>query len=303
MSVFNGEAIREMRKLRGWTQEVLAENICATSTLSKIENGHCIPYRRTYFKLMNKLGGSGLNYDEMCVRGGYHQERLRRELIVSMENNEIDRAEDSLIELSDILDMDIPENYQLLEAAKLLIYKLRGYENGDFREKLTNILYITRSAEELMQTHPCSMHLSETELLILNNIALEYLRESNPAMALGIYRIMVPNFINRLDNGYMDISRAVLYNNIAVCLLYTGKYVMALEYCDKAITIAEKRGGLQLLYRLFYLKKKLLLCQGQKEKAITINEILEWTRRVFRTDERESVRCDESEIGLGICIL
>ena len=38
-----GEVIRSIRKAKGMTQEEVAEGICSTSSLSKMENGSQVP--------------------------------------------------------------------------------------------------------------------------------------------------------------------------------------------------------------------------------------------------------------------
>ena len=43
-----GQRIRGVRESRGMTQEELADGICSTGTLSKIENGLQVPKRKTF---------------------------------------------------------------------------------------------------------------------------------------------------------------------------------------------------------------------------------------------------------------
>ena len=51
-----GEVIRSIRKAKGMTQEEVAEGICSTSSLSKMENGSQVPSRQRFQKIMERLG-------------------------------------------------------------------------------------------------------------------------------------------------------------------------------------------------------------------------------------------------------
>ena len=53
-----GEVIRNLRKECNMTQEDLADGICSTVSLSRIENGMQMPSSQTLDKLLDKLGTS-----------------------------------------------------------------------------------------------------------------------------------------------------------------------------------------------------------------------------------------------------
>ena len=51
-----GQMVRRIRVEQGMTQEVLADGICTTSYLSRVEHGSQIPSREIYQLLMERLG-------------------------------------------------------------------------------------------------------------------------------------------------------------------------------------------------------------------------------------------------------
>ena len=55
-----GEVIRSIRKAKGMTQEEVAEGICSTSSLSKMENGSQVPSRQRFQKIMERLGSPAI---------------------------------------------------------------------------------------------------------------------------------------------------------------------------------------------------------------------------------------------------
>lgn len=57
-----GQMVRRIRVEQGMTQEVLADGICTTSYLSRVEHGSQIPSRQIYQSLMERLGESGYSY-------------------------------------------------------------------------------------------------------------------------------------------------------------------------------------------------------------------------------------------------
>ena len=93
-----GDYIYDLRKLRGYTQEELAEGICTTSTLSKIENGGRTPSPATYEALMQRLGGQTSLFSCFVGKRELEAAGFCREILSIMARNETEYLEAALEE-------------------------------------------------------------------------------------------------------------------------------------------------------------------------------------------------------------
>ena len=92
-----GEVIRSIRKAKGMTQEEVAEGICSTSSLSKMENGSQVPSRQRFQKIMERLGETGYSYAHFFSSGEAEREQYRREALEALEGGRVERAEELLL--------------------------------------------------------------------------------------------------------------------------------------------------------------------------------------------------------------
>lgn len=63
-----GEVIRQERKRQSIRQEDLADGICSTAWLSRIESGACIPTVYMFEVLMQRLGNQHHNMSTIKVK-------------------------------------------------------------------------------------------------------------------------------------------------------------------------------------------------------------------------------------------
>lgn len=120
------EVISRSRKEQGFTQKKLSEDICEPETLSRIESGRRVPYKKTYQALAKKLSLPDEYYFSTIETDSFRTLELRWKYEVQMVARQWQRAGELLCQLEESLDMDIPCNRQYIEQARYLIEKSTG---------------------------------------------------------------------------------------------------------------------------------------------------------------------------------
>lgn len=120
------EVIGRSRKEQGYTQKTLSENICEPETLSRIECGKRMPYKKTYQALAQKLSLPDEYYFSTIETDNFRTLELRWEFETQIAGRQWQRVSELARQLEESLDMDIPCNRQYVEQAKYLVEKGTG---------------------------------------------------------------------------------------------------------------------------------------------------------------------------------
>ena len=182
-----GEVIRSIRKAKGMTQEEVAEGICSTSSLSKMENGSQVPSRQRFQKIMERLGEPGYSYAHFFSSGEAEREQYRREALEALEGGRVERAEELLLWWKKDADSeeDVMER-QFWQTAELLWRRIYEAPGPGYRERCMELFSMTRSSF-CLQKEWREDNFTRTETLLLNNAGLGFLWEKRYREAAGVF--------------------------------------------------------------------------------------------------------------------
>lgn len=140
------EMICRKRKIQGFTQEELSENICEPESLSRIETGKRTPSQKTYEAIAERLSLPEERYFSAIETDDFEVLDRRWELEkMSMQRN-WKEVEAQLEWLMGKLDLSVAQNLQYVEEIRYILEKGRGEITVEKSfERLVNILKKTIS--------------------------------------------------------------------------------------------------------------------------------------------------------------
>ena len=156
------ERIRDERKAKGITQEEFADGIYQdTSSLSRFETGRVSPNKKTFEKMLDKLGLERGRYSGYVVTDSFEVMELRRHMDIQLMQHRYANARETLKKLKQCLDLTIAENKTVIEFHEILIADRIGELSVQtalekIQELIKEILYhIPTRNEVLMLNHYC----------------------------------------------------------------------------------------------------------------------------------------------------
>lgn len=260
-----GEYIADARRKLGITQEELCFGICSLGTLSRIENGSAVPRRRTFEALLQRLGQPEgvcrmpVSGEELELYG-----ELRHALQCIMHND----WESGAALLEGCRGRERTDNlcrqFWMLMAA--LLHSHEGAPPDGVLEELRRALRLTdRAGEEAMQGK-CLMTCEE--LLIRNNIAIQYQRQGKYPGAYAIWGSLKTYLeTRRLDPEERDRVYAMILYNYANLLRLMGLWEESLGLCEQGIGECRRSSRYLVLPYLLYCKGEDLKQLGRSEEA------------------------------------
>lgn len=264
-----GNYIADARKMQGITQEELCFGICSPGTLSRIENGSTIPRRRIYEALMQRLGQPvslwrlPISDVDMELYGS-----LRHAVQCIMHNDwEMGEALLRVCRGRERVNGNSRQFWQLMGA---LLQTHKGVEPDVVLEELERALSVTGRRIEDSLYHKCL--LTFEELIILNNIAIQYQRKQNYSDAFYMWDQLKTYLETRkMDPDEKDRVYSMLLHNYANLLRVMGQWQESLDICETGIAECRKSSRYLLLPYLLYCKGESLKQLGRNEEAVTVS--------------------------------
>lgn len=298
-----GDIVRRRRKELNMSQEDLADNLMATSTLSKIENGQVRPEKHTVEYLMKKLNMPYFTYGDYLTIEFFQERMLFSNAIKSVYNN-MDDAEELLVNLKKLSDNGTSEERQLYLLCHLIWYN-KQCPLEDFSKQCAKILMITRP-ELKSGIIQGDIILRPQELLILNNIGLGYLYEGNIHDALSVFS----GIMNVLNNqAYFNTNfntlraKGIICNNLAVSFLALNDYDHAMSYNNKSFDYISKAQAYDLWFNFIFTKYD-IINSSQPSEGNFIKGFLNTIYTYLSMQDITGHSLDDYLIGRkGICIL
>lgn len=249
-----GQILRRIRIEQGMTQEALVEGICTAGYLSRVENGSQIPSRQIYQLLMERLGESGYSYDYWQEEE--EKEQTCRELLHALQTWQKEHVDEKLLKLQKMKGaQDIRERQFYGMAHVIWLYMNEAIPQEDYLGCCRTIWESdaqgkTRRRQGMDKIEFAEM--SEVQLWILNNLAIGHMWRGEYRESASILLRLCRYGQKSAEDVRLSCSvRAALCHNMAVCLLEMEKPKEALYFCDQAIAILQKEGGLSsVLYVL-----------------------------------------------------
>ncbi len=236
MAIYSmGKVIKRFRKIKGLTQEELADGICTPGGLSRIENGVREPSHAKFVALMQRLGQWEDSYDLFVGEEYYEISELQKEISVKVMHHDFQSADLILKRYEEKIRKVPKENMytQFLKLQKLIIAD-NGLIRGEHLEELEAILRMTVPDYGEKKLH--ELVLADQELIIINNIAIGYAENGQRPKAIKLFEEM----IEFLSDRFMDCRErnnlyAPLVLNLVKYLGLEGRFREALEWADQAI--------------------------------------------------------------------
>lgn len=251
MSYFKlGPLLRQRRVTLGYTQEALADGICAVNTLSRYENGERMPTKEHLELLLQRLGLSDAIFDAYLDEKTFRLHELKYQIRQAiMEGREADAAP-LLKEYEQIAD----GNSTITRQFVLLYHTLLNNEMSA-REKLVSYedaLKLTCLRYGSEDTIP---FFSFEEIILFNNIALQQFLCGQKDQAIHtlycVKRYYDEIVVNREES--LRTQPMILYN-LSKYLGNAGRIQECIDICNEGIQLAQNTGRSLVLCATLYNK-------------------------------------------------
>ncbi len=285
------EVISRSRKEQGFTQKNLSEDICEPETLSRIESGRRVPYKKTYQALAKKLSLPDEYYFSTIETDSFRTLELRWKYELQMVGRQWQKADELLCQLEESLDMDIPCNRQYIEQARYLIEKGTGHiKAADSFGYIIQILRYTIGSmpqSEDIDSWPESFwkHLfTEREMSLLVQLA-------DSLQAKGKYGQAVC-LLERMLGYYRDSRVRLEFHHRTILLIYArltiqysllGQWDREREYSEAGIQMIMLCENKKMLPFFLNNKADALEHLGKKEAALEFYELAYHSAKLLKS--------------------
>ena len=167
------DVLRTRRILLGLSQEELAADICATNTLSRVENHRCNLQKRNRRTLLQRVNMSGERYDYEVVTDRYEDYILRSELDRMIKRGDMEKAQE-LFELLRRRTPDTLTNRQYInnKSASLRFRLPAGHPDkisvAEYAQQLKDAIRLTLPLDfdDIGAWKPCVLAINEMLCLL-----------------------------------------------------------------------------------------------------------------------------------------
>lgn len=206
------ELIRSEREAHSMTQAQLAEGIYQnTESLSRAETGKVSPSKKTFEKMMDKLGLEKRRYNGCVITNSFEVMELKRSIDGLLMRREYQKAREATQRLRDSLDLDIWENMMVVSLYEIITAKRLGeMPLEEAYIKLKNLAERFLNFEERTFSHIPMRN----EVLVVNNICITLCSLERKDEAIDLFRITLERIKNsKIQIKYRYRSFQILFNN------------------------------------------------------------------------------------------
>ena len=261
-----GKIIKEFRLRNNLSQEELTCNICAVSTLSRIENGRQIPNRKLVEALFSKMGMSAPLHTVPMSKTDLERWKLEYEITNSVLNRDY--------EIKTLL-----ENYRtcsselnIFEQQFYILYKVIYYihHNGNPEKAL---FQLEKARQLTMKTYSSKKKifqelLTETECLIIYAIAVVLYNMQHKKFAVSILLFLKTYCESHtISENQKEKDYAIILYTLSKWLYADKKYTEALEISETGIKVCVSYGLLPVFPYLLFNKGCCLLQLNKVESG------------------------------------
>jgi transcriptional regulator with XRE-family HTH domain len=284
MAIYSiGEVIRRERIRQHITQEDLSSGICSTSWLSKIESGSVTPQPQTFELLIKRLGKNVSQYIQFRGEIEIDIENLKFEIrrAKALKDNEKARSlYQTLVPSAD--------DKNILNQQFLLLYDvllLKG-ASKDYRQKCDQLYKALEMTIPNFQ--PAKLHdllLSQDEIIILNNLAINHYRLDEKETAKSILKELA-QYLEKPNFDYEEKRRAypIVCYNLSKWAGLDGDTLESIRLSNKVIDFCIIHSELNCLPEALFNKGYALAHLGSIESA---KESFMQSHYLFKTLRRE----------------
>ncbi len=251
MAIFQyGEWIKTKREELGLTQEDLADGICATSSLSRIESGAHTPSKEVFERILERLGYSNIYLVSYTNAQYFYQHELKYNIRQAYIDGHLEQAR-TLLKKFEAEAPDSKFNRQFKLTLNTIFYQ----------DQMTPEQMLARFEEALKitchQFHDLTLPklLSFDEIILVNAIANCYFLLDRPDDAIHLFQQVKQFYDNQRVNREeaLRTQPMILYNYSRI-LGRTARYDECVQICDQGIGVCKASGRATLLAWLLYNK-------------------------------------------------
>lgn len=275
MSIVNaGQVIKNARLKAKLTQQDLADGICTTVALSKIENGKLGVSPTTFSLLMERCGSPCEAFPAFKNMDDYNCYRLLKEINNSLRHHQLD---DAYKKISEVIEMNFADNkfyrQQTMFYYCWLQYCSKTSTLGELKEIIVDSLRITKPNINLFDIRNESFSIIEYKCILLYiNILLDTKDFEAANILLSELNIFIRDkSLEQYNQPTAELTyiHAITYSRY---LYHTNDFSEALVWVNKAqeLYYSEYMGAF-LAYELFILKELIIL---KIENKATISDNL-----------------------------
>ncbi len=235
-----GHIIKTRREELGVSQEDLAEGVCSTATLSRIERSERLPTQAHLELLLQRLGYTDLSLMSFQSKGDILLHDLKFQVRQAYIEKDLPRAKNLLGRYErEAGQPPNPIDWQFILLYRALIY----------REDYTGERRLAVLEEALRQTHPSydgntlPLLLSYEEIVVVNSIALWYKKAGDRKRGIEILYALRDYYDKHIVNleEALRTEGLILYN-LSSMLGLEGRYRECIEVCEQGIRLARTTG-------------------------------------------------------------
>lgn len=264
-----GEIIRSLRKQANLSQEELAEGICSTVSISRIENGMQMPSSTVLEAILSKLGAGTYQICDIYYKSERQLafEENAEHVMKLISSGHIEEAKNQLALLSNISEDDLNTQYTLLIDASIKLYE---------QDDLQTIMHILKQA--LALTKPSfdfsnfrNLLLTPREANILNVLVAVLYRNGDTFEAIRMGEELL-TALKKHKSGLKEylVIKINLAINLSQCMEKEHRYKEALMYIELAEDCSINSSEQVLLPEIEFIKAKEYHLLGDDENCIKI---------------------------------
>ncbi|EAW7251441.1 helix-turn-helix domain-containing protein [Listeria monocytogenes] len=254
-----GEALRDIRKIKGYTQNEIVTTNLSRSTIAKIETNLINP---SYDRITIFCKQIGISLDEVIYYQHNYSVSEKEKLIHEFRNLNNSIYKDPINKLISELDsyLLIDNDLQIIELKAILKAITIFTETDNVELARKEVLFIWERLEKQDEWF-------HFDILILAYIIFVFEDETLENVANKLMREIdkFSYFVNykRLKLG--------LVLNLALFLKFAGKMDQTIKYIDIGIQLATDIDNLSIKYLAYHRKAEYLLYKGEVERAIGLH--------------------------------
>lgn len=286
-----GEILRSLRKQAGLSQEKLAEGICSSVSISRIENGLQMPSSTVLDGLLNKLGAGTYQICNIY----YKNEKQRAfeekaELVTGLiSQGNLSEAKEQLALLADrAKDSKINEQFYLLLDASIQLYEQTA--PAGILATLEQALALTKPQIDYFDLRNTLLSIREANILNVIVAALIKLDRTIEAIHLGEELLTA---LKKHESGLKEyqIIKINLAFNLAQGMEKEKRYKEALMYSELAEDFSINSTEQMLLPEIEFIKAKAYHLLGNDEECSRIvKAVVPYMELVKKTSFAELVK-------------